>query len=281
MFLTPKQYFQSALQRPRKRFGQHFLSQPGTAERIVEAADLKTDDVVVEVGPGLGALTRFLIPRVEQLHLVELDRDLAEYLAGALTGSAPHVMVHQQDMLSFDLPALSRSAGTPLVVIGNLPYNISSPLVFRLLEALGAIDRAVFMVQKEVGDRLAAAPGSKDYGVLSVLLGIYGRVRPLFPVAPGQFYPPPKVDSLVLRIDFRADPLAPRSAFQSIRVIVNAAFQQRRKTVANGLKSLVKGARGRVEELLTEVGIDPRRRPETLSPEEYVRISKAFEALME
>jgi 16S rRNA (adenine1518-N6/adenine1519-N6)-dimethyltransferase len=280
MFLTPKQYFQSSLLRPRKRFGQHFLSQPGTAERIIEAADLKPDDVVVEVGPGLGALTRFLIPRVERLHLVELDRDLAEYLAGALTESAPHVTVHQQDVLSFDLPALSRSLGAPLVLIGNLPYNISSPLVFRLLEAMGAVDRAVFMVQKEVGVRLAAAPGSKDYGVLSVLLGIYGRVRSLFTVGPGQFYPPPKVDSLVLRIDFRADPPAPRAAFQPIRALVNAAFQQRRKTIANGLKPLVKGAKGRVEEMLAEAGIDPRRRPETLSPAEYVTIARAFETLM-
>lgn len=281
MFLTPKQYFQSSLLRPRKRFGQHFLSQPGTAERIVEAADLKPEDVVVEVGPGLGALTRFLIPRVKQLHLVELDRDLAEYLTGSLAESAPRVTVHQQDMLSFDLTALSRSLGAPLVVIGNLPYNISSPLVFRLLEALAAIDRAVFMVQKEVGDRLAAAPGTKDYGVLSVLLGIYGSVRSLFTVGPGQFYPPPKVDSLVLRVDFRVDPLAPRSAFQTIRAIVNAAFQQRRKTIANGLKPLVKGDKGRIEEMLTEVGIDPGRRPETLSPEEYVSIARAFETMME
>ncbi|MHC1744105.1 MAG: 16S rRNA (adenine(1518)-N(6)/adenine(1519)-N(6))-dimethyltransferase RsmA [Syntrophobacteraceae bacterium] len=276
MFLTPRQYFQSTQQRPRKRFGQHFLSQPGTAERIVDAAGLGPEDVVVEVGPGLGALTRFLVPRVKELHLVELDRDLAEYLTVQLGESSPHVTVHQRDVLLFELAELQQSLGTPLVVVGNLPYNISSPLVFRLLEALGAVDRAVFMVQKEVGDRLAAAPGSKDYGVLSVLLGVYAHVRPLFTVGPGQFYPPPKVDSLVLKIAFRTDPLASPSELGSIRSLVNAAFQQRRKTIANALKPLVKGSKELIDGILIEAGIDPMRRPETLSPEQYVRIAAAL-----
>ena len=276
VFLTPKQYFQSTGQRPRKRFGQHFLSQPGTAERIVDAAELGLEDEVVEVGPGLGALTRFVAPRVKRLYLVELDRDLAEYLRRQLADSAPHVTVYEQDVLSFDFVALHRMSGAPLVVVGNLPYNISSPLVFRLFEALGAVDRAVFMVQKEVGDRLAAVPGSKDYGVLSVLLGIYARVSPLFSVGPGQFYPPPKVDSLVLKITFRPDPLAPPSELGSIRSVVNAAFQQRRKTVANALKSFVKGSKDRIDGMLMEVGVDPMQRPETLSPEQYVRIAAAI-----
>lgn len=276
MFLSPRQYFQASLHPPRKRFGQHFLSQPATARKIVDAADPKPGETVVEVGPGLGALTQFLIPRATRLHLVELDRDLAEYLAGCLAELAPRVRIHQQDVLAFDWVGLSRSCGTPLAVIGNLPYNISSPLLFCLLEALGAVDRAVFMVQKEVGDRWAAGPGSKDYGVLSVLLGIYATVRPLFSVSPGQFYPPPKVDSTVLRIDFRADPLAPRSAMQGIRTLLNAAFQQRRKTIANGLKPLVEGSKSRIEAALGEAGIAPLCRPEALGPEDYVRLSRVL-----
>lgn len=274
MFLTPKQYFQTTDQRPRKRFGQHFLSQPGTAERIVDVAEVGSEDVVVEVGPGLGALTRFLVPRAKQLHLVELDRDLAAYLIAQLADSAPQVTVHEQDVLTFDFAALHRTTGVPLVVVGNLPYNISSPLIFRLLDALGAVDRAVFMVQKEVGVRLAAVPGSKDYGVLSVLLGIYALVTPLFSVGPGQFYPAPQVDSLVLKMTFRPDPLAPPSELRLIRSVVNAAFQQRRKTIANALKPLVTGSKDLADGMLLRVGIDPMRRPETLSPEQYVRIAE-------
>lgn len=280
MFLTPRQYFQSPTLRPRKRLGQHFLAQPRTAARIVDAADLQPHEVVVEVGPGLGALTQFLIPRVKALHLVELDRDLAQYLAERTEGSAPHVSIHSQDVLSFDLMALSRSTGSPLVLVGNLPYNISSPLVFRLLEAMEGVDRAVFMVQKEVGERFAAGPGSKAYGVLSVLLGIYATVRPLFSVGPGQFYPPPKVDSLVLRIDFLAEPLAPHSAMPTLRALVSAAFQRRRKTIANGLKPLVSGERGPIESILEQARIDPMRRPETLGPEEYVRMARALRSAL-
>jgi 16S rRNA (adenine1518-N6/adenine1519-N6)-dimethyltransferase len=185
--LTPQQYFRLHGGKPRKRFGQHFLAQSATAGRIVQCAELDASDVVVEVGPGLGALTQFILARVECLHLVELDRDLAAHLGASLGSAECQLHVHQQDILTFDFMALSQLVGRRLVILGNLPYNISSPLVFHLLGAASAIKRAVFMVQKEVGERLAAAPGSKNYGVLSVLLPAYAQVTPLFSVGPSQF----------------------------------------------------------------------------------------------
>ena len=278
MFVSPQEYFRECGLRPRKRFGQHFLSQPGTAERIVEAGGLCPSDVVVEVGPGLGALTRFILPRVRQLHLVELDRDLVAFMEAHLTVTEGQVVFYRQDILTFDFCRLASSEGESLVVLGNLPYNISSPLVFRLLEARGCLKRAVLMVQKEVGARLTASPGGKDYGVLSVLLGVYARVRSLFVVGPGQFYPPPKVDSLVVSIDFAGKPAPDEPSFAFLRQVVNTCFQQRRKTLYNSLKGLGEAMGGRLEEAFLTSGIDPKRRPETLSPQEFIGLAKALSA---
>jgi 16S rRNA (adenine1518-N6/adenine1519-N6)-dimethyltransferase len=274
-FIHPRDFFRLHESRPRKRFGQHFLVQPKTAERIVARAGLDPEDVVVEVGPGLGALTQFVLPKVRQVHLVELDRELADYLEGVLAPLPFKTSVHQQDILDVDLEALSRREGQPLVVLGNLPYNISSPLVFRLLEARSVIKRAVIMVQREVGERLAASPGTKQYGVLSVLLGVHARVQTLFSVAPAQFYPPPQVDSLVLSIDFNKGPDLATPAFDELRRVVNVSFQQRRKTLQNSLKGMAGGAGGAAE-ILAAAGIDPQRRPETLGPDEFVELTRAL-----
>ncbi len=281
MLLTPREYFQLRGLRPRKRFGQHFLTQAVTAERIVECAALDPSDMAVEVGPGLGALTRFLMPRVRTLHLVELDHDLAQFLRTSATHPDCEVTVHQMDILGFDFRSLSTATGKRLVVVGNLPYNISSPLGFHLLAHFPAIQRAVFMVQKEVGERWLASPGKKDYGVLSVLFGIYGRVTPLFSVGPGQFTPPPKVESLVLRLDFMdaGPPGAPPFGF--LRRLVSVAFQQRRKTLANGLKGYARGAGSALQIVFERVGIHPGRRPETLSPEEFLNLSREIYATSE
>ncbi|MGV8074290.1 MAG: 16S rRNA (adenine(1518)-N(6)/adenine(1519)-N(6))-dimethyltransferase RsmA [Syntrophobacteraceae bacterium] len=270
-FITPRHYFNFHGTRPRKRFGQHFLSQPNTAERIVRSAELEPSDVVVEVGPGLGALTQFILPSVRRLHLVELDRDLAEYLQENIPPSECRVFIHQQDILTFDIEDLSEAEGQRLVVLGNLPYNISSPLVFHLLESLSAVKRSVFMVQREVGERFAAVPGTKEYGVLSVLLGIYARVSRLFLVGPQQFYPPPNVDSLVLSIEFPEAPPADAPSFEFLRNLVNIAFQQRRKMLRNSLSVLAGKNTAALDEAFSESGIDPKRRPESLSPEEFLR----------
>jgi 16S rRNA (adenine1518-N6/adenine1519-N6)-dimethyltransferase len=277
MFLTPQQFFRLNESRPRKRFGQHFLAQTRTAERIVESAGLKDSDVVVEIGPGLGALTQFILPRVRRLDLVELDRDLATYLKESISSTECRFFVHQQDVLEFDFVAVSREEAQQLIILGNLPYNITSPLIFHLLESMSSLKRAVFMVQKEVGERLAADPGTKDYGVLSVLLGACARVTPLFSVGPTQFYPHPKVDSLVLRIDLDPDRSMDASSFNRLRRIVNAAFQQRRKTLQNSLKSLVGKNAILMEKVFERSGIDPMRRPETLSSDEFLNLAGALQ----
>jgi len=275
-FLTPRQYYQLHGTKPRKRFGQHFLAQPATAERIVASADLEESDVVVEVGPGLGALTQFILPKVRTLHLVELDRDLANYLQTATQHLQDRVHVNQQDILTFDFQSLSRLEEKRLVVMGNLPYNITSPLVFYLLDCIEAIKRGVFMVQKEVGERLTAAPGTKTYGVLSVLLGVYAKACKLFSVGPQQFYPQPQVDSLVIRIDFPEAAQISGLSFKKFRAIVNLAFQQRRKTLRSSLKSL--DAKG-IEQAFKMSDINPQRRPETLTPEEFLKLALSYSNL--
>lgn len=272
-YLTPSQYFHLTGGRPRKHFGQHFLAQPATASRIVHSAELRGCEIVVEIGPGLGALTRLLIPMAHRLHLIEIDRDMAVYQRERIPAGGT-VQVHEQDVLSFDFSALSEREGGRLVLLGNLPYSISSPLVFHLLAAHPSIDRAVFMVQKEVGERFSAVPGTKNYGVLSVLLGIYSRVRPLFTVGPGQFYPPPKVDSMVLRVDFPEDsPLCP--PFEFLRKFVSVAFQQRRKTLSNSLKGVFGISAHALSNAFLKAGIDSARRPETLSAAEFVALGTA------
>jgi 16S rRNA (adenine1518-N6/adenine1519-N6)-dimethyltransferase len=269
-FQSPSEYFHQKKSRPRKRLGQHFLAQPATALRIVQSAELRDADAVVEIGPGLGALTRFILPEVSRLHLIEVDREMVEYLRER----APEekAVIYQQDALSFDFVNLCGKERKRLIVLGNLPYSISSPLMFHLLASFPAIERAVFMVQKEVGMRFAAAPGTKDYGVLSVLLGIYSTVRILFTVGPGQFYPPPKIDSVVLRIDF-ADkrPVGPDFDFQ--RKLVSKAFQKRRKTLLNGLAGAFGLSSGAIKDACEQAAIDPQRRPETLSAREFLSLA--------
>jgi 16S rRNA (adenine1518-N6/adenine1519-N6)-dimethyltransferase len=280
MFVSPREYFRERKVSPRKRFGQHFLNQPRTAERIVEAGGLCPSDVVIEVGPGLGALTRFIMPRVNELHLVELDRDLATFLEEHLPAASCRLFYYQQDILTFDFCAIANPEKERLVVMGNLPYNISSPLIFRLLEARCCLKRAVLMVQKEVGERLTAGPGGKDYGVLSVLLGTYAKVRPLFAVGAVQFYPPPEVDSLVISIDFIDDPEPTTPSFFFLKKLVNTSFQQRRKTLLNSLKALARGNVTMLQKVLLTSGIDPQRRPETLSSEEFVRLARNLEGIL-
>jgi len=278
-FLSPYEYFRTTGKRPKKALGQHFLTQPKTAEKIVRAAEIVPEDVVVEVGPGLGMLTAFLAEATRHLHLVELDPDLADCLEAALTSRGRAVRMHRMDVLHFDWTQLAQEAGQKLVVVGNLPYQISSPLMFRLLEHRRALKHAVFMVQKEVGMRLAALPGSKDYGVLSVLLSLYGRVRALFAVGPGQFHPPPKVDSLVLRIDFPEErPELTEVDLDLLRRLVNAVFQNRRKTAANSLTGFHGLRAEAAREVLEAAGIDPRLRPEAVPPEAFARLARILGA---
>jgi 16S rRNA (adenine1518-N6/adenine1519-N6)-dimethyltransferase len=254
--------------RPRKRFGQHFLHERGVIARLVAAIDPRPGQCLVEIGPGLGALTLPLLERAGRLHVIELDRDLATRLP-ALAAGRGELIVHQADALEFDFAAL---AGARRVrVVGNLPYNISTPLLFRLADQSAAIADMVFMLQKEVAERLAAAPGTRAYGRLSVTIQWRFQVKPLFDVAPGAFRPPPQVHSSVIRLRPRPRPPMPRDPDHFQRLL-RAAFAQRRKTLRNSVIALVDA------DAFARADVDPRRRAEQLALEEFVRLSDAASA---
>ncbi len=256
----------TAPHRPRKRFGQNFLHDRGIIERILTAARLQPEDHVVEIGPGLGALTLPLRERVGRLELVELDRDLVAHWHQRL-GDDPRLRIHAADALQFDFAAL-KDDSRPLRLIGNLPYNISTPLIFHLLTQRHAIGDMLFMLQKEVVDRLGAAPGSKTYGRLSVMVQSVCRVEPLFRVPPGAFRPPPKVESRIVRLTPHSQPPHPLGDEALFARIVAAAFSQRRKTLRNTLKGLIE------EDEFTAYGIDPQARPETLPVAAYATLAR-------
>ena len=251
-----------AKHRARKRFGQHFLADPGVVDAIVRAISPGEDDVIVEIGPGHGAITEPLARRAGHLHLVELDRDLAARLR-AHYADRENVTVHEADALRFDFGAI----GHALRIVGNLPYNISTPLLFHLLRYRERIVDMHFMLQKEVVDRMAAQPGSKAYGRLGIMLGCHLRVESLFDVPPEAFEPPPEVNSAVVRLD----PLPPGSFSiedeAGLSTLVARAFMQRRKTLRNALRNEADSAD------LEAVGIDPGLRPEQVSIDQYIALS--------
>ena len=253
--------------RPRKRFGQNFLTDANIVAKILEAIAPERGDRLVEIGPGQGALTRRLLERVAHLDAIEVDRDLAPEVARL--AEPERLTVHAADALTFDFAALAEARGGPLRVVGNLPYNISSPLLFHLLDQLPAVADMHFMLQREVVDRLAAQPGSKTYGRLSVMVQARCRVTPLFQVPPGAFYPIPKVSSAVVRL--RPNPAdAPRPRdHAAFSAVVARAFQARRKTLRNALKGLCPPERVR------EAGVDPGARAETLSVADFIRLADA------
>jgi 16S rRNA (adenine1518-N6/adenine1519-N6)-dimethyltransferase len=246
---------------PRKRFGQHFLADRHYVERIVAAIDPRPGDVVVEIGPGLGALTKPLLDRIDRLHVVEIDRELAAQLAE--TFPPERLVVHLADALEFDFSALPEG----LRVVGNLPYNISTPLLFRFVARADRLRDLTFMLQKEVVDRMVAEPSTPDYGRLSVMLQYRFDMTKLFDVPPGAFRPPPRVDSAVVRMVPR--PAADLGARDPARLaaIVTAAFGQRRKTLRNALANLLG------PEEIGRAGIDPGARGETLSVDGFVRLA--------
>lgn len=250
--------------RARKRFGQNFLVDPGAIESILSALDLQTGDAVVEIGPGRGALSFPLASRAPALTLVEIDRDLAGWLReeGACRGLSYQVL--EADALSVDLVGLA--AGRRFKVVGNLPYNISTPLLFHLLAASAAVERIVVMLQKEVVERMAAVPGGRTWGRLSVMLQARCRVEPLFEVPPQAFRPVPAVDSAVVRLWPREDAPSPER-WARLSKVTRVAFSARRKQLGNTLKPLFDAG------VLDALGIDRTRRPETLSVAEYLSLA--------
>lgn len=251
--------------RARKRFGQHFLHDPGVLRRIVAAVDPRPGERVVEIGPGQGALTLPLLERCGRVEAIEIDRDLAALLAARAEGRG-ELVLHVADVLEVDFRAL-HGGGAKLRVCGNLPYNISTPLLFHLLESRGAISDMHFMLQKEVVDRIVAPPGGKAYGRLTVMLAAACRAESLFRVGRGAFQPPPAVDSAVVRlVPHEADPFPMPDPARFARLVA-AAFGMRRKTLRNSLRGLVDAGQ------FAAAGIREERRPETLSPAEFARLA--------
>ncbi|HZP66360.1 MAG TPA: 16S rRNA (adenine(1518)-N(6)/adenine(1519)-N(6))-dimethyltransferase RsmA [Rudaea sp.] len=250
---------------PRKRFGQHFLHDPGILKRIVESVAPRPGERLVEIGPGEGALTLPLLQAARKLTAIELDRDLIVPLRARAAGVG-ELEILNADVLDVDFTALA--AGAPLRLVGNLPYNISTPILFHCLAHAAAIVDMHFMLQKEVVERMAAGPGSKTYGRLSVMLQLRAEVEPLFRVPPGAFRPPPKVDSAVVRVVPLPSEALPRADAGTLDAIVRAAFGQRRKTIANA----VSGIAGPAD--LAAAGIDPRARAEQLAPQAFVVLAQ-------
>ena len=252
--------------RARKRFGQHFLTAPEVIEQIVSAISPRTGETIVEIGPGQAAITEPLSHLASTLHAIEFDRDLVAGLQRRFA-ARQNVTIHEGDALSFDYATL----GSDLRLVGNLPYNISTPLLFRLLEFRECIADAHFMLQKEVVDRICAGPGNKSFGRLTIMLGCRMESVPLFDVPPDAFSPPPRVISSVIRLR----PM-PRGRFdirdeRALDAIVKQAFSRRRKTLRNALQGLAD------QEIIESIGLDPGLRPEQVSIEDWVALANTLE----
>ena len=251
---------------PRKRFGQNFLRDQGVIRRIITSIAPAPGDALVEIGPGQGAITTGLLRASGTLDVVELDRDLVRPLAQRCAGDG-ELRIHSADALTFDFCSLT-PAGGRLRVVGNLPYNISTPLLFHLLERIDCIRDMHFMLQREVVLRMAAEPGCKAYGRLSVMLQSRCRVTPLFDVPPAAFYPAPRVDSAFVRITPLADPPVIRDPARFARLVASA-FNQRRKTLRNSLAKLIGSG------VFEQAGVDPSLRADALPVAGFVRLANA------
>jgi 16S rRNA (adenine1518-N6/adenine1519-N6)-dimethyltransferase len=250
---------------PRKRFGQHFLHDPAVIARIVAAVQPRESETLIEIGPGQGAITIPLLKAAGQLRVIELDRDLIEPLHQRCR-DAGELIVHNADALKVNFCELAGEA-TPLRVVGNLPYNISTPLLFHLLAQAHCISDMHFMLQKEVVDRLAASPGSRQYGRLSVMVQYRCRVTSLFVIGPGAFQPPPRVESAFVRLEpYRNLPIAARND-AALEMLVRQSFAQRRKTLRNALRGMLG------EDEIRSAGVDPSTRAEMLGLREFTALA--------
>ncbi len=253
---------------PRKRFGQNFLTDDVVLHDIIGSIAPAPDDAMVEIGPGLAAMTALLLEGLRHLHVVELDRDLVQRLNKRF--DAARLTVHSADALKFDFGSIPVPAGRKLRVVGNLPYNISSPLLFHLAEIAPQVQDQHFMLQKEVVERMVAEPGSKTYGRLSVMLQWRYHMELLFVVPPTAFDPPPRVDSAIVRMIPLAQPLECDQA--KLEQVVTKAFSQRRKVIRNCVAGLLS------EEELVQAGVDPQARPEAVPMEQFVALARILAA---
>lgn len=249
---------------PRKRFGQHFLTDENILEQIIAAINITATDDLIEIGPGQGALTQYVLPRVHHLDVIEIDRDLVAYLHQHYADVAT-LSVHQADVLHFDWRQLL--AGRKQRIIGNLPYNITTPLLFKLFDFSTRIEDMHFLLQKEVVERLTAPVGDSAYGRLTVMAQYHAELTALFSVPAAAFSPPPRVESAFIRIIPYAKPPIPATDLAVFSTVVKEAFTYRRKTLANSLRKLVTPA------ALEQLNIDPHWRPQQITVENFVKIS--------
>ncbi len=256
--------------RPRKRFSQNFLHDGGVIEQIIASIHPHPGEHIVEIGPGQGALTALLLETSSELDVVELDRDLAAALRKGPLAESGRLHIHEADALRFDFAGLAKE-GERLRIVGNLPYNISTPLLFHLLAQMEAIRDIHVMLQKEVVDRLASGPGVKSYGRLSVMVQYHCEVERLFTVVPGAFRPVPRVDSAVVRLTPHRRPPVQVGDEPQFRETVKQAFMQRRKTLRNALKGML------TEEAIVGAGVDPSCRAETLDLSQFAALSNAVD----
>ncbi|HEY5624324.1 MAG TPA: 16S rRNA (adenine(1518)-N(6)/adenine(1519)-N(6))-dimethyltransferase RsmA [Gammaproteobacteria bacterium] len=251
--------------RARKRLGQHFLHDPAVIGKLVDTIAPGRNDPMVEIGGGRGALTRPLLERLDRLHVIEVDERMADHLEASVAGPG-ELVVHRADALEFDFSSLAPHPGS-LRVVGNLPYNISTPLLFRLLEHRSAIDDMHLMLQKEVAQRITSPPGSKDYGRLTVMLSLWAEAEVCFDVGPGAFSPPPRVRSSVIRMRVHSKPRFAVADLDAFAGVVRLTFSMRRKTLARSLKGRL------TRDQIASAGIDPGARPETLYPADFARLA--------
>ena len=264
---------------PKKQLGQNFLNDPSTAQMIIQRSDLMPQDVVLEIGAGLGALTVPIARSARKVYAVEKDGRLADVLTGILAASdCSNVTLIIKNILDVDIDQLARDENSPLVVFGNLPYNISSQVLIQLIKARTAVRHCVLMFQKELARRIMSPPGTRDYGRLSVLLQYCAEIKHIADVKAALFYPRPKVDSEVIAINFKDAPEFAADDEVFFSRVVKAAFSKRRKTLKNALagSDLVLEAEA-AEHILKSVTIEPFRRAETLSVEEFVKLSNALQ----
>ncbi len=253
---------------PRKRFGQNFLTDQAVLCDIIRTIAPQADDTMVEIGPGLAAMTTLLLESLNQLHVVELDRDLVARLKKHF--DPKQLFIHEGDALQFDFSSIPVQPGHKLRVVGNLPYNISSPLLFHLAEIASQVQDQHFMLQKEVVERMVAEPGSKAYGRLSVMLQWRYYMELMFVVPPTAFDPPPRVDSAIVRMIPLAQPLPCDAA--KLELVVTKSFSQRRKVIRNCVAGMF------AENDLIDAGIDPQARPETVPVEQFVALANRLQA---
>src|SRR5262245_23445419 len=257
--------------RPKKSLGQNFLIHERVIESIIRLHDLSAQDRVVEIGPGLGFLTRRLLERAGEVWAVEIDNILIERLHRYDWPNSTNFHLIHGDVLTVPLPELLPPGEFKLA--GNLPYSIATPVLFRIFDWRACFSSLVLMVQKEVADRIAGKPGTKDYGALSVWCQLHGRVTEKVSVSPQAFFPRPKVSSTVLKIELFAEPLIAGAETPVLRGLLRAVFGQRRKTLSNNLTAWLNRARPDIDDLLSSCDIDPKRRGETLSVAEFVKLA--------